>query len=188
MPKTNVPGQNANSRTGSSKGYYTRNGEKVAICHPVKKVPPAVPPTSGTSAPPPRPAHASLVTPENCARARVGRPALTAASPRRAGTHKASYKDPTKVSDDLTPYHWNAPRSRYTPQFENEARPMVRFCQPRNVSNPNMLAGYVHAGYERFRTTSQNYFDYDTKATAVGETNPGIVSELSKSVHYKQTL
>jgi hypothetical protein len=107
---------------------------------------------------------------------------------RRAGTHKASYKDPTKVSDDLTPYHWNAPRSRYTPQFENEARPMVRFCQPRNVSNPNMLAGYVHAGYERFRTTSQNYFDYDTKATAVGETNPGIVSELSKSVHYKQTL
>ena len=27
-----------------------------------------------------------------------------------------------------------------------------------------------------------------TKATAVGETNPGIVSELSKSVHYKQTL
>ena len=117
------------------------------------------------------------------------------------------------MSDDLTPYHWNAPRSRYTPQFENEARPMVRFCQPRNVSNPNMLAGYVHAGYERFRyawlerraprltappfspsalprprTTSQNYFDYDTKATQVGETNPGIVSELSKSVHYKQTL
>ena len=92
------------------------------------------------------------------------------------------------MSDDLTPYHWNAPRSRYTPQFQNEARPMVRFCQPRNVSDPNMLAGYVHAGYERFRTTSQNYFDYDTKATAVGETNPGIVSELSKSVHYKQTL
>ena len=92
------------------------------------------------------------------------------------------------MSDDLTPYHWNAPRSRYTPQFENEARPMVRFCQPRNVSNPNMLAGDVHAGYERFRTTSQNYFDYDTKATQVGETNPGIVSELSKSVHYKQTL
>ena len=31
------------------------------------------------------------------------------------------------------------------------------------------------AGYVRFRTTSQNYYDYDTKALSVGESNQGIV-------------
>ena len=40
----------------------------------------------------------------------------------------------------------------------------------------------------RFRTTSQNYFNYDTKALAVGESNQGIVSEKSKWIHKKQSL
>ena len=42
------------------------------------------------------------------------------------------------------------------------------------------------AGYQRFRTTSQNFFDYDTAALAVGETNQGIVSEATKAIHAKQ--
>ena len=47
------------------------------------------------------------------------------------------------------------------------------------------LAG---AGFQRFRTTMQNYYSYDTKALAVGESNQGIVSEKSKWIHQKQTM
>lgn len=49
-------------------------------------------------------------------------------------------------------------------------------------------AGQTEAGYQRFRTTSQNFFNYDTKALAVGESNQGIVSEKSKWIHAKQTM
>lgn len=31
------------------------------------------------------------------------------------------------------------------------------------------------AGYQRFRTTSQNFYDYDVNVLDVGATNPGIV-------------
>ena len=46
----------------------------------------------------------------------------------------------------------------------------------------------MEAGYQRFRTTSQNFYDYDTKALAVGESNQGIVSELAKVIHQKQAM
>ena len=42
------------------------------------------------------------------------------------------------------------------------------------------------AGFVRFRTTSQNFYDYDTKALTVGESNQGIVSEKSKWFHKQQ--
>ena len=48
--------------------------------------------------------------------------------------------------------------------------------------------GATGAGFVRFRTTSQNYYEYDTKALAVGESNQGIVSEKSKWIHQKQTM
>jgi len=49
------------------------------------------------------------------------------------------------------------------------------------------LKGNTEAGYEPYRTTSQNYFDVDTGALSVGESNQGIVSEKSKWIHKKQT-
>ena len=48
--------------------------------------------------------------------------------------------------------------------------------------------GSKEAGYQRFRTSSQNYYAYDTKALAVGESNQGIVAEKSKWIHQKQTM
>ena len=50
------------------------------------------------------------------------------------------------------------------------------------------VLGAGGAGFVRFRTTSQNYYAYDTKALAVGESNQGIVSEKSKWIHQKQTM
>ena len=86
-----------------------------------------------------------------------------------------------------TPYHPHAPRNRLPEHFKGEARPMVRFCQARNVSDHALLYGHLEAGYERFRTTQQNYFDYDTKPM-VGETNQGIVSDTSKKIHTQQAM
>ena len=39
----------------------------------------------------------------------------------------------------------------------------------------SFLNGTKEAGYEPYRTTSKNFFEYDTKALAVGESNQGIV-------------
>lgn len=52
----------------------------------------------------------------------------------------------------------------------------------------SFFSGQQEAGYQRFRTTSHNYYNYDTKALAVGESNQGIVSEKSKWIHQKQTM
>ena len=52
----------------------------------------------------------------------------------------------------------------------------------------SFFGGAQEAGFQRFRTTSQNYYAYDTKALAVGESNQGIVSEKSKWIHQKQTM
>ena len=52
----------------------------------------------------------------------------------------------------------------------------------------SFFGGQQEAGYDRFRTTSQNYYSYDTAALAVGESNQGIVSEKSKWIHAKQTM
>ena len=52
----------------------------------------------------------------------------------------------------------------------------------------SFFGGSQEAGYQRFRTTTQNFFAYDTKALSVGESNQGIVSEKSKIIHQKQTM
>jgi len=106
---------------------------------------------------------------------------LTAAS-----TMKASFKDPG-MKQPLSQYQPNALRSRLPVKFENEALPFRRFCQVRNVHTYDFLNGTKEAGYEPYRTTSKNFFEYDTKALAVGESNQGIVSEKSKWIHQKQT-
>jgi hypothetical protein len=59
---------------------------------------------------------------------------------------------------------------------------------PRSRRARSFFGGAQEAGYQRFRTTSQNYYAYDTKALAVGESNQGIVSEKSKWIHKKQTM
>ena len=59
-------------------------------------------------------------------------------------------------------------------------------CRPPTLTR--LFSGVAEAGYQRFRTTSQNFYDYDTKALAVGESNQGIVSEKSKWIHAKQTM
>lgn len=102
-------------------------------------------------------------------------------------TMKASYKDPN-VKAALTKYHPNAIRNRLPVVFDNAAIPGKRFCYPRNEHTYDFFGGTQEAGFQRFRTTSQNYYAYDTKALSVGESNQGIVSEKSKWIHAKQTM
>ena len=52
----------------------------------------------------------------------------------------------------------------------------------------SIFSGQKEAGYQRFRTTNQNFYNYDTRALAVGESNQGIVSEKSKVIHLKQAM
>lgn len=47
----------------------------------------------------------------------------------------------------------------------------------------SFFGGMGEAGFQRFRTTTMNYYAYDTKALSVGESNQGIVSEKSKWIH-----
>jgi len=148
---------NYQSRTGSSKGVYKRNGEIMAVPHPA--------------------AEASWAQNEK-----------TAARGVTLSTTKDSFKDPN-VKAALTPYHPNAQRSRLPVSFKNEAKPFKRFCQVRNQHTYDFFdKGAGGAGFVRFRTTAQNYYDYDTKALSVGESNQGIVSEKSKWIHKKQTM
>ena len=45
------------------------------------------------------------------------------------------------------------------------------------------IGGRAGAGFERFRTTCQNYYGYDTKALSVGESNQGIVVRWMAPMH-----
>ena len=101
-------------------------------------------------------------------------------------TTKESFKDPN-VKQQLSKYDHNALRNRLPVVFKGEAEPYKRFCQPRNMTSADFqIGGHVEAGYQRFRTTFQNFYDYDTSALEVGETNQGIVSEATKNIHAKQ--
>jgi len=102
-------------------------------------------------------------------------------------TSKESFKDPG-LKQALSAYHPNALRNRLPVEFKDSAIPAARFCYPRNKHTYDFFSGNNEAGYQRFRTTSQNYYAYDTKALAVGESNQGIVSEKSKWIHAKQTM
>jgi len=102
-------------------------------------------------------------------------------------TMKGAFKDPGQKAA-LTAYHPNAIRNRLPVEFKDSAIPATRFCYPRNKHTYDFFGGAQEAGYQRFRTTSQNYYAYDTKALAVGESNQGIVSEKSKWIHKKQTM
>jgi len=101
-------------------------------------------------------------------------------------TSRDAFKDPN-IKAALGKYDPNAGRNRLPTKFDNEAKPYVRFCQARNVSTYNFLSGSVEPGYNTYRTTSQNFFDYDPGMLAVGESNQGIVSEKVRWVHVKQT-
>ena len=50
------------------------------------------------------------------------------------------------------------------------------------------MKGGVPPGYNPYRTTSQNFYDYDTSMLSVGESNQGIVSEKAKNLHSKQLM
>jgi len=147
-------GSGFQTRTGSSRGVFKKNGETMAVVHPTMVKSYAANEAAGN---------------------------VTALS-----TMKASFKDPTE-KQPLSKYHPNALRSRLAVKFENEAKPFTRFCQVRNEHTYNFLSGSTEAGYEPYRTTSQNYYNVDTGALAVGESNQGIVSEKSKWIHKKQT-
>ena len=100
---------------------------------------------------------------------------------------KESFKDPNRKAA-LIAYHPNAIRNRLPVEFKDSAKPYVRMCYPRNEHTYDFFGGTQEAGYQRFRTTSQNFYAYDTKALAVGESNQGIVSEKSKVIHQRQTM
>jgi len=103
-----------------------------------------------------------------------------------SSTMKDSYTDPNQKRA-LTPYHPLAPRNRLPVRFDNEAKPHTRFCQARNVSSFAIDDTTNNAGFQRFLTTNQNFFNYDTRTLEVGQTNAGIVSEKSKFIHLQQT-
>jgi len=96
-------------------------------------------------------------------------------------TYKESFVDPTKTQERLTPYHWNAPRSRLD-YVKSDAIPYRRFCKPRNTMSydPKMSQA---PGYEQFRTTNMNYYSYPKEFI---EWHQGIVSSASKLQHKKQ--
>jgi len=100
-------------------------------------------------------------------------------------TAKASFQDPG-MKAKLTQYDPNALRNRLPVTFDNAAVPATRFCAPRNEHTYNFLKGFTTPGYKPFRSTSQNYYGYDTGMLAVGESNQGIVSEKAKWLHAKQ--
>mmetsp|Transcript_551 Transcript_551/g.1122 ORF Transcript_551/g.1122 Transcript_551/m.1122 type:complete len:161 (+) Transcript_551:25-507(+) len=147
-------GPNFKSRTNSSRGYYKRNGELIAIAHP-------------------KPG------PSNHASMNEGSGGIL------QSTMKESFRDPN-LKATLTPYHPNAPRSRLPVHFTDEAKPYRRFCKPRNEHSYDIFNQPTGPGFVRFKTSSQNFFGQDTSSMAVGESNQGIVSDKSKSIHAAQ--
>ena len=77
-----------------------------------------------------------------------------------------------------------------------ESAAAARASRPSRLTRPrpsracarSFFGGSQEAGYQRFRTTSQNFYEYDTKALSVGESNQGIVSEKSKNIHKQQLM
>ena len=100
-------------------------------------------------------------------------------------TMKESYKDPN-LKAALSAYDHNAQRNRLPVHFKNEAKSYRRFCQERNVHTYDFFGAGMEAGFERFRTTSQNFYDYDTRVLEVGDSNQGIVSTRVKVIHKNQ--
>ena len=143
------------SRTGSSRGVYKRNGEIIAVTHKV------MPKSYAGNA------EAAMGAMSRCAQCpetikgvqRVRYPVVyglpssfistTRRDPRASctscasrtthtppsvcvhSTQKDSFKDPN-MRQQLLPYHPNALRSRVPVHFKNEAKPFQRFCQVRN--------------------------------------------------------
>merc|ERR1712054_554681 len=75
----------------------------------------------------------------------------TAAHGITLSTMKDSFKDPN-LKAALTPYHPNAQRSRLPVHFRDEAKPCVRFCQPRNMHTYNFFDVGTGPGFVRFKT------------------------------------
>ena len=100
-------------------------------------------------------------------------------------TAKASYKDPNE-KQPIVKYDPNALRNRLPVVFEGAAKPFARFCQVRNNHTYDFMNpgnGAKPPGFNPYRTTSQNFFAYDTQMLAVGESNQGIVSEKARNLH-----
>lgn len=51
--------------------------------------------------------------------------------PHPCSTYMESFVDPSKTHERLTPYHWNAPRSRLD-YVKSDVIPHRRYCKPRN--------------------------------------------------------
>ena len=50
----------------------------------------------------------------------------------------------------------------------------------------SFFGGAQEAGFQRFCTTSQNFYNYDTRVLEVGGSNQGIVAVRSKIIHKNQ--
>ena len=180
------------SRTGSSLGVQKKNGEIIATCHKVakKSYNDAQPRLSGLSST----MKESFKDPNQKA-------ALTPYHP-----HAIRNRLPVVFKDAAIPgvrfcYPRNVPSMC--------AAPPCFFLRISRVHSPSACASprarcsrkpcaaalprlhrpestVTEPGFNRFRTTSQNYFGYDPNALSVGESNQGIVSEKSKIIHLKQ--
>jgi len=105
-------------------------------------------------------------------------------------TAKLSYKDPNE-KQPIVKYDPNALRNRLPVVFDGAAIPMARFCAPRNNHTYDFMnpgGGAKPPGFNPYRTSSQNFYAYDTQMLAVGESNQGIVSEKAKNLHEKQLM
>ena len=103
-------------------------------------------------------------------------------------TAMASFKDPNQAQPMIA-YEPNALRNRLPVEFKGAATPCQRFCAPRNnhtydFMNPGGSA--KPPGFNPYKTTSQNFFDYDVNMLDVGESNQGIVSEKASTLHKRQ--
>ena len=177
------------SRTGSSRGVLKQNGEIIAVAHPVMKKSYASN-TAGGSEVATSTMRGSFTDPRrkaplmkyhpNALRNRLpvefkdaAIPCVRFCHPRNDHTYDI-FNGNKEVSILRTPTGpWAVPRWR---------RPFS--CLPSDVSPASPV--FAQAGYQRFRTTAQNYYAY--YPVPVGESNQGIVSEMAKVIHKKQSM
>lgn len=105
----------------------------------------------------------------------------------KTSTMRLSYKDPN-LKQALEKYDPNALRNRLPVNFDGAAKPFLRFCHPRNQHTYDFMKGNTPPGYNPYKTTSGNFFNYDTKALEVGQSNQGIVSERVRVIHEQQLM
>ena len=185
------------SRTGSSRGYFKQNGEIIAYPHPVMKKSYAGNADAAGKKDINSTMKASFKDPNVKA-------ALTPYHP-----NAIRNRLPVEFKDAAIPaVRFCHPRNDHTYDIFSGNKEVRAAPLRLTVAGVDALGGgrgcifgppltlfalaistrraRTQAGYQRFRTTAQNYYAY--YPVPVGESNQGIVSEMAKVIHKKQSM